>query len=245
MIAAHHSLLRAGGVSSLDYVQDGLYYQLDGIENAGRGIHSATATTWTDLTGNGRDGSFINGKTWLDNAVYLAGKSSTDIGKIVGLPSGSSFTFEFVHRVDDRDQYSRAWDTEGYFGGSQPKRFFCLLGDAYDANNISCSIGSNNATNYTLIPVTNTARSFSVVPTPYSSGYSAKISVNGTYVQTVNPAHVYSPQTTTYMDVANRSSNPNRGCDIAVFAIRVYSRVLTAAEISANYAIDKARFNLP
>ena len=30
-----------------------------------------------------------------------------------------------------------------------------------------------------------------------------------------------------------------------IFNIRIYSRVLTADEIAANYAIDKARFNLP
>ena len=35
----------------------------------------------------------------------------------------------------------------------------------------------------------------------------------------------------------------NSGCYLNAF--RVYNRVLIAAEIAANYAIDKVRFNLP
>ena len=36
------------------------------------------------------------------------------------------------------------------------------------------------------------------------------------------------------------------GCNLVgnIYAIRLYSRALTAAEIAANYAVDKARFNL-
>ena len=34
---------------SYDYAQDGLVFQLDGIENAGRGTHDAEATEWIDL----------------------------------------------------------------------------------------------------------------------------------------------------------------------------------------------------
>ena len=30
-----------------------------------------------------------------------------------------------------------------------------------------------------------------------------------------------------------------------IFSIRIYNRALTAADIAYNYAIDKARFNLP
>jgi hypothetical protein len=33
--------------------------------------------------------------------------------------------------------------------------------------------------------------------------------------------------------------------DTTFCAVRLYSRALTADEIAANYAVDKARFNLP
>lgn len=38
-------------VSSRAYVQDGLVLQLDGFDNAGRGVHDDAATVWSDLTG--------------------------------------------------------------------------------------------------------------------------------------------------------------------------------------------------
>ncbi|MBR1587523.1 MAG: hypothetical protein IJ658_04270, partial [Kiritimatiellae bacterium] len=38
-----------------DYVTDGLVAWYDGADNAGAGVHSGTAATWTDLSGNNRD----------------------------------------------------------------------------------------------------------------------------------------------------------------------------------------------
>ena len=35
------------------------------------------------------------------------------------------------------------------------------------------------------------------------------------------------------------------GIAIEIYHVRAYSRALTSAEISYNYEIDKARFNLP
>ena len=243
MIAAHHSLLRAGGVSSRDYVQDGLYYHLDGIENAGRGIHSATATQWTDLTGNGRNATFANGKTWLDDAVYLYGRTSDNMAKIRGLPSMTAFTFEIVHRVDSYETAGRLWDTEAYFGGDEGKRFF---GMGNDAGTTSINIANNGDLVFSGIQfVAAAARSISVVPTAYSTTVAPYVYLNGSFLATQHSSTVRSPRTATYIDVANRSNNANRGCDMAVFAIRVYNRVLTADEIAANYAIDKVRFDLP
>lgn len=250
MIAAHQTMLAPqGGPSSLDYVQDGLYYQLDGIENAGRGVHDASASTWTDLTGNGRDATFLNSSTglsWGDICLNIHGKTNQNIVKISGLPSASAFTFEIVHRRDAADSYARLYDTEGYFGGSQPKRFCALFGSQNYPSAMSFQIGTNIETNYSSISASSSVvRAFSVTPTAYSSGYSARVCVDGVFVQTANSSSVYSPQTTTYIDVANRSNSPNRGFDGAVYAIRVYNRILTDAEIAANYATDKARFNLP
>ena len=246
MIAAHQTMLAPqGGPSSLDYVQDGLYYQLDGIENAGRGVHSATATTWTDLTGNGRDATFINpsGKTWLDNAVYLYGKTSDGMAKIRGLPSMTAFTFEIVYRVDSYEFAGRLWDSEAYQGGDEGKRFFAMGNGTSDETTIN--ISNNGNLQFPIPFVSASARTLSVMPTAYSTTVATCVYFNGAFLETKNPPTIRTPRTMTYIDVANRSNNPNRGSDMAVFAIRCYNRVLTAAEIAANYAIDKARFNLP
>lgn len=229
--------------TSLDYVQHGLYYQLDGIENAGRGVHSATATTWTDLSGNGRDASFINGKTWLDNAVYLYGKTSDNMAKIVGLPSMTAFTFEIVCRMDAKDNYARMYDSEAYGAGA--KRFASLFGTVRYPSAMSFLFADNGDQNYNLVPVSTSARSYAVTPNVSGSSYSARVCVNGAFVQSGAAKSASGVSAATYIDVANRSNSPNRGFDGAVYAIRCYNRILTDAEIAANYAVDKARFNLP
>ena len=45
--------------------------------------------------------------------------------------------------------------------------------------------------------------------------------------------------------VGNRQNNTSYAMSGEFFSMRWYSRYLTDAEIAANYAIDKARFNLP
>jgi hypothetical protein len=248
VIAAHQTMLAPQGApSSLDYVQDGLYYQLDGIENAGRGVHSATATTWTDLTGNGRSATFLNaasGLVWQDNAAYLYGKTHDGIAKIRGLPSMTAFTFEIVSRIDSQESYARLFDTEAY--GMGGKRFAGLSGTSAYPNSMSFVCGADYDLNYSDFPLSTAARAISLTPTKNGSniiglnGY-----LNGTYKQTLYPGQYNSQSASTYIDVANRSNSTNRGFDGAVFAIRCYNRILTGAEIAANYAIDKARFNLP
>ena len=241
VIAAHHSLLRAGGATSFDYVQDGLYYQLDGIENAGRGVHSATASSWTDLTGNGRNAALVNSTAWQSTALYLYGKTGDGMAKILGLPSMTAFTFEIVHRLDAYEDYGRCFESEPY--GTAAKRFSCMNGASSDITKCAFNLASDS--DIPIFPISTVARSFAVVPAKSGNIYGPKVYLNGEYANTAFPGSATSPQLASYIDVANRSNNPNRGFDMAVFAIRCYNRILTDAEIAANYAIDKARFNLP
>lgn len=101
------------------------------------------------------------------------------------------------------------------------------------------------AAHHSLLRAGGASRSFAVVPAKSGNIYGPKVYLNGEYANTTFPGSATSPQLASYIDVANRSNNPNRGSDMAVYAIRVYNRILTDAEIAANYAIDKARFNLP
>ncbi|MBR2714198.1 MAG: hypothetical protein IKB76_05435, partial [Kiritimatiellae bacterium] len=112
-----------------------------------------------------------------------------------------------------------------------------------DKTRVSISL-SDNGDNY-FFPVSTIARSFTVVPAKSGNVYGPKVYLNGAYNNTHVIGSTTAQQTATYLDVANRSNNPNRGSDMAVFAIRCYNRILTDAEIAHNYAIDKARFNLP
>jgi hypothetical protein len=47
------------------------------------------------------------------------------------------------------------------------------------------------------------------------------------------------------MQIAAIFSGNSPNANQRIYCTRIYSRALTSAEIAANYAIDKARFNLP
>ena len=66
--------------------------------------------------------------------------------------------------------------------------------------------------------------------------------LNGAYrIRTVT-ANADAVRDTLYF--ANRPSDYERGCDLELYALRFYSRALTAAELAANHAIDRARFGV-
>ena len=246
LIGMRNALFGGAKLSAKSYVRDGLVMQYDGIENVGFGDHDSTATAWHDLTNNNSNAILVNRYAWGESFVYIYGKTYDTMIKIPGLPSMTDFTFEVVHRMDAKDNYARLWESEAY--GQWHHRFAALFGTSMHPSNMSFVIGVDADVNYNLIPVSNVSRSFSVVPNVISQySIATRVFVDGQFVQEMTPSMVASeiPTPTSYLDVGNRSKNPNRGFDGAVFAIRAYNRILTASEIATNYAIDKARFNLP
>ena len=73
-----------------DYVQDGLIAMWDGIENAGWGVHDASAATWKDIVGN-NDLTIVSGaQTITDNSMVfndtaLGGKLANEITSMVAI----------------------------------------------------------------------------------------------------------------------------------------------------------------
>ena len=65
----------ATGSLDAGYVTEDLALRLDGIDNAGVGVHNASANVWKDLSGNGRD-AFLAGNAddsshWEDKGFYF------------------------------------------------------------------------------------------------------------------------------------------------------------------------------
>ena len=72
------------------YVQDGLVLQFDAIENAGRGTHDSSATTWTELV-SGVENVNLYDATWSADGVTFADK--------VGYGKGAKHNFPSVNRT--------------------------------------------------------------------------------------------------------------------------------------------------
>ena len=229
------------GKSTSDYVQDGLVAQWDGVENAGVGMHEDSPSAWVDIVG----GLEITIPEWVTvetNAFYS--ESSTDtrtypsISSIPGL--GNDVTIEVVaERVMWRDKnnyknlqriISSPYTKFGYRESSTAGVFYQM------------PIGTNNK----LWLYTSTSGSFNVSE---CHTYTARVTMPRDESNTllVDAATVPGwakegsdgmptdpPTNWTFFDAPR--------ADIRIYAIRVYNRKLTDAEVTANAAVDHLRF---
>lgn len=213
-------------ISARSYVNDGLIAMWDGIENAGWGQHNSSATTWKDLIGT-NDLDTMNSNTFGDNCALITdarlGIGSSD--KHIDLYTGT------VEMVCEAAPMGRASFLR--LGNTNSSSY--SLGISYTNNPGSVSgIGGN---------ITTTGATFSTSQRHFAATYDGT-----TYLMYVDgvPATINATSFRTYGNitiggVGGRTYSLNG----KVYSVRVYNRVLTAQEIAANYAIDKARFNLP
>ena len=87
----------ATGALDAGYVTDDLALRLDGIDNAGVGVHNASATVWKDLSGNGRD-------------AYLAGNAD---GTSYWTAKGFYFNKNAVFATTAQFQLGKTYTIEG------------------------------------------------------------------------------------------------------------------------------------
>ena len=203
------------------YVQTGLIAMYDGIENAGAGQHSNSATTWKDLSGNGYHMTLTGSGTWdtdhfqFSNAYFLVdGANWPDIATIEIVTTFNSETASYWLQKGTLSlhAYYNSGDYYAVLDGIYKKRkqfssaSLSSISAKYSTNDVwqdgvALSDGSRSTNN------TITSSDNFVVGKRYYSGY----------------------------------RNAFGG---SMYSIRVYSRALSAEEIAFNYNIDKQRFSL-
>ena len=226
------------GPTARDYVQNGLIAMWDGEWNAGGGVHDANATTWKDLAGgveafasaSGAEFSFAQNVCQCDLSSVGNG-SGVFVAYLLG-DVGLS-----VRQIDAVYSSSEIYSAPLCLSGVSSRQFVCA-----NADGLVCQIGYSQygATNLSATQL----HAYSAVLTggwplmsaAYSDGQSLDISGYKTAITQYQP---YS-QGRIFLGYRNAASGV-----LNLANVRLYSRSLTAAEIAANYAIDKARFNLP
>ena len=218
-----------GGTANL-YVQDGLIAMYDGIENAGAGTHSASATTWVDLSGNGHDMA-ISGtnasSNWQSDFYNFNAASgtngqkfvvdATNMGSIVFLECHIDFvgsnSLTLLHYKDD-------------FG-----IYFDPRQNGYIVRSLNTITGGKAIT--------------------WEKGtFSYDLSNIKAYQNTVecggrSQGRIEANNGNTELIVGAKLQNGYRGYSKShLYSLRLYNRVLTEEEIAANYAIDQQRFGL-
>lgn len=242
-IGARTGCWAKSGYTALDYVgakeakagqTSPLIAMWDGIENAGWGVHDPNATTWKDLSGNGEDITLRSGAYWSLDCLC----QDTQHGSF-GSWHQALDGYRQIEGVFRNDSPTDAGGTNGrvclvsfhnyapydfQFGIYQGLRFGNYVGNApiLPMNTIYEKMAFSFAINDAVSQ-----------PAPIAA-YK-----NGLLSQAVGVAY-YGASGTGLGGGANNA----RAMSGAVFNLRLYSRNLTAAEIAANYAVDKARFGL-
>ena len=209
------------------YVTDGLVAMWDGEWNAGGGKHDASAVEWADLVGGGGSIPIAANYSWDEKALV-----HNSAGNVIFCENDIS---EFV-QVEFVCEIPNVVNGE-YFGiGNESVK---SAGIVYWFTGVG--ISRRGITNQTGFPTT----TFS------SASVSAVSALN------VTSAYINGVETTATLGSASSWNNHyylrwsiggeiyHPSTQFRLKCVRIYSRALTASEIAANYAVDKARFNLP
>jgi len=213
---------RGGGGWTNPYVTDGLVAMWDGEWNAGGGVHDPSATTWKDLVGtNDLDDIVSNNDDW-DWTINGFRQQTGNTCRFRRLGTTISWLYaEIVVSIGTRDSRS-------LFGGGVNNGF------------------ANYARYFTATAQTTPVPYVVNSGTAMTVGYDAvaqRMYKNGA-LQTYHTVGAGNYGTTGEIYIGN--TRGNLAVDpCVVYSLRLYSHALTAAEIAANYAIDKARFDMP
>lgn len=233
LVGARESFtVRSRGIPTAEnYVSDGLVALWDGIENAGYGVHDPTANTWKDLSGNGRDLTITAGS--FDEISFCPTVTTEKCGAY-----RAAFDFAYVELVV---LISGARDT-----GTNKE---CLLYMSDVAERKCCG---NILNGYSYMTGVGTRYAWS---TPIRDGKRHHIVLNyATHKARVDGSDRTMMQSSATVDrsagyfmLSGRyiQASTVKSFSGHVYAMRAYSRALSAAETAHNYAIDKRRFDLP
>ena len=233
------ALAKSGGWVN-PYITDGLASMFDSVWNVGGGLSDRTSDRWFDVVSPAYI-EFENFKNhddakieWTDNAVEITYMNGVGHGMTPILDAFyniGSATIEFVARNNGNNN-NRNYIFESWSNGDTA---------IYDIRVGSHDVKSNYSAGYPRC-LTSKLASFSFVCDGsdtlfYRNGEYKGVTSHYTFLQpTIQDEFVAIGNIYPYYDFTFLG---------AISSIRIYSKPLSAEEIAANYAIDKARFNLP
>jgi hypothetical protein len=232
------------GLSAKDYIQDGLVAMWDGIENAGWGVHDASATVWKDLSGEWGDATQISSRAvWTDNALSgTSGNGYLARGTGDSKTSDDIVTFECVF-LSPEDQQQRIFCPRTV----KKQKIVQYLGTA--GNNsirVFAPYGPSNLASAPNLGRTKGIRLTASLIYDDENTTNAKASFkNGAQIYEEREYGCVAGGVSGWFDIGGRADGHawTTFCG-EINCLRIYDRELTAEEIAHNYEIDKARFEL-
>lgn len=227
------------GISSAEYIKDGLMLWYDGIQNTRQG-HNPNVNVWEDLSGNNIDGQFIGNIICNDNnlqmnttsqvmsyvnvdneSIYFHTRKPCSFELVVSSPTKSSI----LGCVHPNDNTNEIWNVDA---NSLNVRFFARRYPASGALSI-------DMTKPHLISVLFDADVYANSSLSY-------------YIDGVLKLHDYrNTDVNAYgLTLGWRTSESNAAYNSSphLYSVRYYNRMLTEEEMLNNYKIDKLRFGI-
>ena len=232
----------AFSLDSTSYVSSGLVAQWDGIENAGRGVHSDSPTVWKDLVGS----NDITLPAWvsatakgMDSVGSSESRTYPELASITSL-DGDDVTIEVAARRVRWTQTDDYGNLQSFF--TSPWGHFGYRFNQNDAFYAFLPPNGNNAGQAKLYNINTGTDGAKVTECQTIAGRITRNSSSAQNELFINAA----AQTLVYGNYsANLGSSwkffNNPRTEIEFFAIRVYNRRLTSSELAGNAWVDRLR----
>ena len=229
-------------VNKYGYVKDGLELYYDGIDNTGSG-HSTTVTTWTDLSGKGRNGTLKNNTSssaWTEEGLVFDGIDDYVLIQELNYDNVTLETVIESNRAGSSNAQVILGNLEqGGYGIYYTTR---VTFEAYikEENDYATPDYKSN------------------MPMNISQGYRYSISgcyngkrvftrLDGQYQYKDVDGTIKMPERNTKFILGGNPYEETMNMDAfegVIYSTRVYSRALSDEEMSINYLTDKERYNL-
>ena len=226
-----------------DYVTDGLILHLDGIRNVGKDkAHDYSARQWIDLASGNRvnfgnaSGAGVTSE-WADDGYVFGGG---EIGRLVDtINPGNAFTIQIVCDVDKTASFQKS-SYPHYFGENGDKcNLYTYRAD--DNNKLVFRVRAvSNVSDASINPWTGRQKYITAL---YDKGKSSVFSTaTGSVTAGTTETAVGARAFTIAGIYTGSASDTARFLNGTIKSVRIYNKVLNAAELAKNRAADEARF---
>ena len=251
----------ATGSLDAGYLTEDLALRLDGIDNAGIGVHDASANVWKDLSGNGRD-AFLAGNAdgtshWTDKGFCF--NFNAVFSTVEKFAFGTQHTFEILMDGKRSDWWGDNQEKDIIVPSTGPtgaggiyykaaNEILCHRSDATTGSAWNAMPGFYRLNTVTyLAALRDNAKTALITGTTYpeteydvANGGMAASQNYGTNAWLVGSKNLVADPTTWL--VGGRTTAPANTTKGTVKSVRLYNRLLTEEELAHNRAIDEARF---
>lgn len=223
-------------------VKDGLVLKLDA---GNKKSYPTSGTTWTDISGNGNNGTLTNGPTFdSENNGSLVFDGVNDYVTLpnVGVSNLSAFSVSFWAKKSNPSNNVTVY-SEGT-PSSWPSNLFIIYFGGSE-NSGACRVWYGHPTiSSPLIGETNVVNGNWYYVTYNQTNTSNRSLYVNTIVEATNTNTINSSSTNTYIGANNNKGNMTQFGDFTLSNLHSYNRALSTEEILQNYNATKGRFGL-